>query len=442
MQYPPCFLTIPPLWYSLGMDTKISVVEAGAINKVGELFIEAFGHSSVLLVADGNTMRAAGFETIRSLEKAGLVVRQLVFDAHPRPYADESTIARVRMTLALDDSIAVVLASGTLNDVTKRASAELDRPYMVVGTAPSMDGYTSYGAAINFKGFKQTMACAAPVVVVGDTNVLKEAPKEMIASGFADCMAKFTAGMDWILADLLGVHPIRRDVWDMVQIPLRRVYGQAEGVASRTEGPITALFEGLAASGYAMQVMEDSRPASGAEHLISHVWEMEHLSVDGDEVSHGFKVAVGTVAIAHLYEELLRVDEREWYGNPEQSWQERERDIRSLFTDERIVNQTLTVARDKFLSGEALEARRSALIALLPLLKERIAEQMPPLDDLRSALKTVGAPTTASQIGTDLRGLQRAVRGAQMIRNRYTVLDLYYELGLFDRAVSALEGLV
>jgi len=191
-----------------------------------------------------------------------------------------------------------------------------------------------------------------------------------------------------------------------------------------------------------MQVMEDSRPASGAEHLISHVWEMEHLSVDGDEVSHGFKVAVGTVAIAHLYEELLRLDEREWYGNPAQSWQERERDIRSLFTDERIVNQTLTVARDKFLSGEALEARRSALIALLPLLKERIAEQMPPLDDLRSALKTVGAPTTASQIGTDLRGLQRAVRGAQMIRNRYTVLDLYYELGLFDRAVSALEGLV
>lgn len=424
------------------MDTKISLVEAGAVNKIGKLFIEAFGHSSVLLVADGNTMRAAGFEAIRSLEKAGLVVRQLVFDAHPRPYADESAIARVRMTLALDDSIAVVLASGTLNDVTKRASFELGRPYMVVGTAPSMDGYTSFGAAINFEGFKQTMACSAPVVVVGDTNVLKEAPESMIASGFADCMAKFTAGMDWILADLLGVHPIRRDVWDMVQIPLRRVYGQAGEVASRTEGAITALFEGLAASGYAMQVMEDSRPASGAEHLISHVWEMEHLSVDGSEVSHGFKVAVGTLTIVHLYEELLRLDESECYGHPEQRWQERERDIRSLFSDVRTVEQALAVSKRKFLEGEALQARRSALIAILPILKERIAEQLPPLDDLRSALKTVGSPTTVGQIGTDLGGLQRAVRGAQMIRNRYTVLDLYYELGLFDRALSALEGLV
>lgn len=286
------------------------------------------------------------------------------------------------------------------------------------------------------------MACSAPVVVVGDTNVLKEAPGAMIASGFADCMAKFTAGMDWILADLLGVHPIRSDVWDMVQVPLRRVYGQAEEVASRTDRAITALFEGLAASGYAMQVMEDSRPASGAEHLISHVWEMEHLSVDGSEVSHGFKVAVGTLAIVHLYEELLRLDESECYGHPAESWQERERAIGSLFSDERTVERALVVAKEKFLAGEALQARRSALIAILPILKARIVEQLPPLDELRSALQAVGSPTTVGQIGTDLGGLQRALRGAQMIRNRYTVLDLYYELGLFDRALSALEGLV
>ncbi|MCK9548198.1 MAG: iron-containing alcohol dehydrogenase, partial [Sphaerochaeta sp.] len=227
-----------------------------------------------------------------------------------------------------------------------------------------------------------------------------------------------------------------------VQNPLKRVYGLADEVASRTNRAITALFEGLAASGYAMQVMEDSRPASGAEHLISHVWEMEHLSLEGNEVSHGFKVAVGTVAIVHLYEELLRLEESECYGQPEQSWQERAHDIRSLFSDRRAAERALGVAADKFLAGAALQARRSALIALLPQLKARIGEHLPPLDDLRSALQAVGAPTTPVQIGSDLGGLQRAVRGAQMIRNRYTVLDLYYELGLFDRALSVLEGLV
>jgi glycerol-1-phosphate dehydrogenase [NAD(P)+] len=424
------------------MDTKISLVEAGAVSKAGELFIEAFGHRSVLLVGDGNTMRAAGLLTIRSLEQAGLAVRQLVFDAHPRPYANEHAIRKVRMSLALDDSIAVALGSGTLNDVTKRASFELKRPYMVVATAPSMDGYTSFGAAINFEGFKQTMACSAPVVVLGDTNILKEAPKAMIASGFADCMAKFTAGMDWILADLVGVHPIRPDVWDMVQIPLRRAYSQAQQIAHGDGRAIASLFESLAASGYAMQVMEDSRPASGAEHLVSHCWEMEHLALDGEEVSHGFKVAVGTMAMVLLYEDLLRLDESECYGQGQQSWPEREADIRSHFTDERIVLQTLAIAKEKFVEGESLVERRRLLAGVLPKLKERIGEQLPPFDELRSALSLVGAPTTPMEIGSDLDGLKRAVRGAQMIRNRYTILDLYYELGLYDRALNVLEGLV
>ena len=82
------------------------------------------------------------------------------------------------------------------------------------------------------------------------------------------------------------------------------------------------------------------------------------------------------------------------------------------------------------------------MAGVLPKLKERIGEQLPPFDELRSALALVGAPTTAMEIGSDLDGLKRAVRGAQMIRNRYTILDLYYELGLYDRALNVLEGLV
>lgn len=424
------------------MDTKISLIEAGAVQKAGKLFVEAFGNASALLVADGNTMRVAGFDTIRSLEKAGLEVRHLVFDAHPRPYANEHTIRKIRMNLELDDSIAVVLGSGTLNDVTKRASFELKRPYMVVATAPSMDGYTSFGAAINLEGFKQTMACSAPVVVLGDTDILKEAPAVMIGSGFSDCMAKFTAGMDWILADLMGLHPIRSDVWEMVQMPLHRVYSQSKEVAQGDGRAIANLFEALAASGFAMQITEDSRPASGAEHLISHVWEMEGLALDGEEPSHGFKVSVGTMAIVLLYEDLLRLDVSECYGQPEQLWSEREADIRSLFDDARIIEQTLRIARQKFLEGEALMERRRLLAGLLPTLKERIGEQLPPFVELRKALRLVGAPTTPMEIGSDLNGLKRAVRGAQMIRNRYTILDLYYELGLFERALNALEGLV
>ncbi|MGH0051989.1 MAG: sn-glycerol-1-phosphate dehydrogenase, partial [Sphaerochaetaceae bacterium] len=353
------------------MDTKISVIQEGALERVGTVFVEAFGHTPVLLVADGNTLEVGGFPVTRSLEKAGIHVRQFIFPAEPQPYADEHSIAQVRLSLALDNSIAVVLGSGTLNDVTKRASSELDRPYMVVATAPSVDGYTSYGAAVSIGGFKQTLPCPAPMVVLADTKVLREAPMEMIASGFGDCMAKFTAGMDWILADLLGVHPIRSDVWDMVQVPLRKVYAHHTGISQRKGQSVELLFDALSASGFAMQVMHDSRPASGAEHLISHIWEMEHLSKDGLPVSHGFKVSVGTLTITYLYEQLKQLDISNIPLTGSESWKEREQSIGTFFSNESVREQTLAVAKEKFIEGDALIQRREQLIALLPSLIEK-----------------------------------------------------------------------
>jgi glycerol-1-phosphate dehydrogenase [NAD(P)+] len=423
------------------MDTKISLVQNGALQKVGQVFVEAFGHTPALLIADGNTQRVAGFAVARSLEQSGIEVRQFVFPATPQLYADEHSIAQARLSLELDNSIAVVLGSGTLNDITKRASAELDRPYMVVATAPSVDGYTSYGAAVSIGGFKQTLPCAAPLVVLADTQILCEAPLEMIASGFGDCMAKFTAGMDWILADLLGVQAIRDDVWTMVQKPLRQVYQQHTNIAKRESRAVGQLFDALSASGFAMQIMHDSRPASGAEHLISHIWEMEHLSKDRLPVSHGFKVAVGTLAVVFLYENLLGLDISDCYGNPTESWEEREASLMAFFHDEKVARQSLAIAKSKFFDKEALLSRRKELISLLPQLKERITDQLPPYQELKHAMSQVGCPTHPREINASLEDLKRAMVGAQMIRNRYTVLDLYYELGLFDQALLCIEGM-
>ncbi len=423
------------------MDTKISLVEAGALDKAGAVFVEAFGHTPAVLISDGNTLKAGGFRVIRSLEKSGVQVRQFCFPAEPQPYADEHHIAQVRMIMESDGGIAVVLGSGTLNDITKRASFELDRPYMVVATAPSVDGYTSYGAAVSIRGFKQTLPCPAPQVVLADTEVLCQAPKAMIASGFGDCMAKFTAGMDWILADLGGMQSIRSDVWTMVQQPLKKVYNAASDIAKGDKQAIGMLFDALSASGFAMQIMHDSRPASGAEHLISHIWEMEHLSKDGKVVSHGYKVAVGTLAVTYLYEQLLSLDLDRLYGNPCQSWEERKAAVEAFFPNEEIQKQILVIAKQKFLIGEELTNRRKLLVSLLPRLKQRIREQLPSYADLREAMAKVGCPLTPQQINSSLSGLEHAVTGAQMIRNRYTILDFYYELGLFDVALASLIGM-
>ncbi len=422
------------------MDTKIAVVEKGAIARVGALFVEAFGHTPALLVSDGNTLGLGGFALIQSLEQQGIQVRQCCFAALPQVYADEHSIERVRLSLAQDASIAVALGSGTLNDITKRASSEVDRPYMVVATAPSVDGYTSYGAAVSIKGFKQTLPCNAPTAVVADTNILCSAPMPMIGAGFGDCMAKFTAGADWIVADQLALHPIREDIWTMVQTPLRKVYAEHKEIANRDSRSVGLLFDALSASGFAMQVMHDSRPASGAEHLISHIWEMEHLEKDGLPVSHGFKVAVGTLAMSFLYEMLPRMDFSSIMKKPVESWEERKENIEQAFSfAPALLEQIIPIAKSKFLSCDELVTRRKAILIALPHILRRCSVHLPPFRELRQAMKEVSCPLNYTDINTTKENFLHAVRAAQMIRNRYTLLDLLYEAGFLEDALEAFD---
>ena len=101
---------------------------------------------------------------------------------------------------------------------------------MVVATAASMDGYTAFGASITCQGAKQTFSCAAPRAVVADLDVICAAPVELNASGYADLLAKTTAGADWLVADALGVEAIDRTAWAIVQGGLRQAVANPAGV--------------------------------------------------------------------------------------------------------------------------------------------------------------------------------------------------------------------
>src|SRR5215211_7821812 len=190
-----------------------------------------------------------------------------------------------------------------------RTGHEAGRPYLGVATAASMDGYTAFGAAITRAGYKQTMTCPAPRALVADLEVLASAPAEMTAAGYGDLLGKVTAGADWLVADALGIEPVDPKVWDLVQGPLREAIGRPDDLAAGDRGALERLVEGLVMSGLAMQAHASSRPASGAEHQFSHLWEMEGLGHDRrPPLSHGFKVGLGSIAIAALYERILERD--------------------------------------------------------------------------------------------------------------------------------------
>ena len=128
-------------------DTRSLIVEAGARRRVQQVFQGEFGGARAIIVADRNTYEAAGRDVSDSFAKDGLG-SEAPFIFGPHVYAEYACVEELRAALGQTDAIPVAVGSGTINDLTKLVAHRLSRPYMVVATAASMDGYTAYGASI------------------------------------------------------------------------------------------------------------------------------------------------------------------------------------------------------------------------------------------------------------------------------------------------------
>ena len=112
----------------------------------------------------------------------GQQVGPALFPGTPTLFADEHTTFALRDRLAATDALACSVASGSLNDVTKWASSLLGRTYLNVCTAASVDGYTSFGAAITVDGVKGTQECPAPRAVLAPLDIMAAAPVRLTAT--------------------------------------------------------------------------------------------------------------------------------------------------------------------------------------------------------------------------------------------------------------------
>jgi glycerol-1-phosphate dehydrogenase [NAD(P)+] len=426
-------------------DTADVVIAPGAIGQVPDVLRRTLGRGSrAVVVADATTWRVAGERVQAELAAAGVrTADPWRFPPGTFVAADYTNVELLRDALREVEAIPVAVGSGSLNDVVKRAAHELARPYVTVATAASMDGYTAFGAAITKEGYKRTMACPAPKALVADLDVLRGAPADMTASGYGDLLGKVTAGADWLVADALEVEALDRGVWDLVQGPLRTAVGSPAELAAGDPQAMDHLIEGLVMSGLAMQAAASSRPASGAEHQFSHLWEMEGLGHDRHPpLSHGFKVGVGSVAVAALYERVLARDLTALDADalaalwPDAA--EAERRVRATHTtpglDEAAVAETLA----KHAGPDELRARLALLAERWPALRERLAGQLMPAATVRELLAAAGCPTGPAGIGLGWDALEATYQRARMIRRRYTVLDLANEAGILDECVDEL----
>jgi glycerol-1-phosphate dehydrogenase [NAD(P)+] len=423
-------------------DTRRVVIEAGALAAVDSVLAEGIAaEAAAVVVADEATMRVAGAAVDEALRQAGReMLDPHVLSARPVLYADYDNVTKVATALRRHAAIPVAVGSGTINDIVKRAAHECERPYMSVATAASMDGYTAFGAAITKDGYKRTMECPAPRAVVADLDVLTGAPPAMTASGYADLLGKVTAGADWIVADALGVEPISGPGWHLVQPGLRAAVGRPADLRAGDPGAMRALIDGLVMAGLAMQAQQSSRPASGAEHQFSHLWEMEGLGRDADPpLSHGFKVGLGTIAIAALYERLLARDIDDAVADaPWPDAGEAERAVRAMHSDGRLADAAVAETLAKHPAADERAARLQTARREWPRLRERLDGQLLPAAELRAMLAAAGCPTAPHEIGLTDDDLRATYTRARTIRRRYTVLDLAHEAGVLDDCVAEL----
>ncbi len=430
-------------------DTKACEIGPGAVAAAAPMFKDLFPEArSAIIVDDPSTKSVAGDAVAAALKAAGVAVSEHVINPDGSWFhATYDKVEEVRDAIAASGGAApVAVGSGTINDLVKRASEELGIRYIVVGTAASMDGYTAAGAAITKDGMKQTLGCRAPLGCVVDSAIAARAPREMTASGYADLIAKIPAGADWIIADLVGSEAIHPLAWKLVQGPLRDTLANPAGCASGDEREIRKLCEGLVMSGFAMQAMVSSRPASGTEHQISHYWDMEDLCVDGRPVSHGFKVGVGTVASTATLEFLLEHDlSRLDVEAKVAAWWPDFESVKATFPSvfpgrpAHVRRAELEFAK-KFPTREALRRELSIVRDNWGDLSSKLRAQLMPLAEVREKLRAVGAPSDAREIGVSVARFRETFAGVPFMRARYFGADLVQRVGLMPALLDHLFG--
>jgi glycerol-1-phosphate dehydrogenase [NAD(P)+] len=422
-------------------DTRSVVIESGAHAHLPMLLHEHFPAQNVFLIADENTFKAAGEDVCRTMVDSGIsLIGEHIFPGTPRLKPDIKNVNIVEKMLKKQEAIPIAVGSGTINDIVKLAAHRCERAYIAVGTAASMDGYTSFAAAITHEGVKKVDPCPAPRIFIADLDVFTEAPTELTSSGYADLIAKINSGADWIIADFVESEPIQKEAWSLIQPALRHWLEKPERIPQGDPAEVENLMVGLVMAGLAMQAARSSWPASGSEHLFSHLWEMRGL--ERDYVSHGHKVGVGTVASSALVDELLAedLDTLDIDGRIE-AWPDFsliEERVRANFEDDELVRTCITESQAKYATGEKLKIRVEKVRNQWHDLRDRLRTQMMLPGEVHDRLVAAGCPTAPGEIGLSLETFQADYARIRFLRARYTCFDLAEELGVLDRVISTL----
>ena len=384
------------------------VIESGAVHRVGEILKKNGFSKNLLLVADKNTLKASE-GIVESLD--GFNITYKIYDNIR--VADMIHVKELEEMIKDKDIAILSVGSGSVNDPCRLAAANQDKQLCIFGTAPSMDGFASYSSPIVNNGFKESFPAKSPEVIIGDTKILANAPTYLKSSGFGDMIAKYIGLVDWQISALLTgeyycprVAKLTRDAVDILM-------GMADKVTVNDENTAGRIFEALLMTGIGMSFTQNSRPASGSEHIVSHLLECVELRDGIIPNYHGEDVGVATLEMLKLYNSLA---DRESIKGVRESldWDDIYAFYGSMADDVRRLNTPDTIT--DFVDPAKLEAEWQKI--------RDIIHGVPSYETCLDAMKKAGCKITVQDIGKDEKLFRDCVKYSPYMRRRLTLLRM------------------
>ena len=394
---------------------KHVVVDKDANLRIGEL-LGTYRH--VLLVADTNTYAACG-ETVRAqigerLEGMKVFVREGLL------IPNEEACGEVFACISEKTDLILGVGSGVIQDICKYVSFKRGLPYYIVATAPSMDGYASVGAAMIMGGMKVTYSAHVPEVIIGDIDVLKDAPMDMIQAGYGDILGKYSCLNDWKLARVVRGEYFCDHVYNLTMDMLVKVKDLGPALLARDAQAVKTLMEAIVGVGVAMALVGNSRPASGSEHHLSHFFEIVGILNDEPYFMHGTDVVYSTVYTQKLREELLKMPAPQRRERmPREAW---EAHIREVYT---AIADSVIALQDKM--GWYKEDRFPAYSEKWEEIRAVLSEA-PGVEEMNGYLASIGLDIAEYDKLYGAKKIDTALRFAKDLKDRYSVLWLYDDL--------------
>lgn len=408
----------------------------GVINELPHI-IKKYNVKKVFVMADINTYNIAGMKVESLLKNEKIEIFQYIFnDTHLEP--DEKAVGSAVMHFNKACDAIIAIGSGVINDIGKILADISNKFYIIVATAPSMDGYASKSSSMAMDGVKVSLDSKCPNIIIGDVDILKTAPDNMLRAGMGDMLAKYISIAEWRISNLITGEYYCEDVAELVRESLKCCADNAKALLEKDDNAILAVFEGLVKCGIAMSYVGLSRPASGVEHYLSHIWDMRGLEFGTSVDLHGIQCAVGTYIAAKLYEKVKRItpDKEKALKYAESfnfnSWAKQLKEFIGQGAETMIALEE----KEKKYDVHKHKERIDIIINNWDKILEIASEEIPTISELDSIYRVINLPKTPNEIGIPNNITDMTFKASKDIRDKYVLSRLCWDLGIIDEITA------